>query len=85
VEASCQDQRGQTSKNGINDKNIERIRSATLTDFELYQVTQDIGEAQNVIEQHPQEAARLKEKLEEIYKDLVETSHYWKTESAARD
>jgi arylsulfatase A len=69
----------------INDKNIERIRTATLTDFELYHVTEDIGEDQNVIEQHPQEAARLKQKLEAIYKDLAETSHYWKTESAARD
>ncbi len=69
----------------INDKNIERIRTATLTDFELYHVTEDIGEEQNVIAQHPKEAARLEQKLEEIYKDLAETSHYWKTDSPARN
>lgn len=65
----------------INDKNIERIRAASLLDFELYHVTDDIGEKQNVIEQHPNEAARLEQKLEGIYKELAETSHFWKTES----
>jgi hypothetical protein len=69
----------------INDKTIERIRTATLTDFELYQIAEDIGEEKNVIDQYPKEAARLKQKLEAIYKDLAETSQVWKTTSPARN
>jgi arylsulfatase A len=69
----------------INDKNIDRVRSGALTDFELYHIAEDIGETQNVIERHPAQAAVLKGKLEAIYKDLAESSHYWKTEPAARN
>jgi arylsulfatase A len=69
----------------INDKNIERIRAASLSDFELYHVADDIGEKQNVIEQHPNEAAKLKQKREELYKELAATSHVWKTESPMRN
>ncbi len=64
----------------INDKNIETIRAAKLTDFELYHITEDIGEQQNVIDQHPQEAKALEQKLIAIYQDLAKTSHYWKTQ-----
>ena len=46
----------------INDKNIDAVRSATLTDFELYRITKDIGEEQNIIDQHPNEAAAAEEK-----------------------
>jgi arylsulfatase A len=66
----------------INDRNIETVRTAKLTDFELYRVTEDIGEEQNIIESHPEEAKALKQKLEAIYADLARTSHYWKTEKA---
>jgi arylsulfatase A len=69
----------------INDKNIEQVRAAMLTDFELYHVAEDIGEKQNVIAQQPERAAMLKGKLETIYKDLAETSHYWKTGQTSGD
>ncbi len=61
----------------IHDKNIETIRNGKLTDFELYRVTEDIGEKKNVINAHPKEAAMLKQKLESIYQDLAKSSHYW--------
>lgn len=64
----------------INDKNHSAIRNAQLTNFELYHVTEDIGEEENVIEKHPKEAAALKEKLEKQYRDLAATSHVWTTE-----
>jgi len=61
----------------VNTRNIEAVRSAKLTDFELYCVTEDIGESRNVIGEHTQEAKSLKKKLEAIYRDLAETSHHW--------
>ena len=63
----------------VHDNNIAAVKTAKLTDFELYRVTKDIGEEQNVIEEHPQEAAALKQKLQAIYRDLAETSHVWTT------
>jgi arylsulfatase A len=63
----------------INDRNVDSIRSAKLTDFELYHVTEDIGESENLFEQQADQAAALKNKLEAIYHDLSKTSHYWTT------
>jgi arylsulfatase A len=63
----------------INDRNVDSIRSAKLTDFELYHVTEDIGESENLFEQQADQAAALKNKLEAIYHDLAKTSHYWTT------
>lgn len=63
----------------VNDRNIDSIRAAKLTDFELYHVPDDIGEATNVIDQHAEQAAKLKKKLETLYRELAETSHYWPT------
>ena len=68
----------------VNDRNIDAVRSATLTDFELYRVTEDIGERQNLIDQDPEQAAKLKKKLETIYKELADTSHVWTTKPASK-
>lgn len=64
----------------IHDKNIAAVRNAELTDFELYHVTEDIGEEKNIIDDHPKEAETLKQKLEKYYRELAETSHVWTTQ-----
>ena len=63
----------------VNDRNIQSVRAAKLTDFALYRVTEDIGESTDVIEKHVEQAVVLKKKLEKIYKDLAHTSHHWTT------
>ena len=61
----------------VNSRNIESVRSAKLTDFELYRVTEDIGESRNVIDEHAEQAATLQKKLEKNYRDLAENAHHW--------
>ena len=69
----------------INDRNVHSIRSAKLTDFELYQVTEDVGERENLIQQQAEQAAALKSKLEALYYDLANTSHYWTTSTVGNE
>ena len=66
----------------VNSRNIERVRGARLTDFELYRVTNDIGESKNIIDQHPQQAEKLKKRLSDLYRELAETAHHWKVKRA---
>ena len=63
----------------VYDGNLNAVRSAELTNFELYEVTKDIDEGTNVIDKYPEEATALKSKLRGLYQELTETSHYWKT------
>ena len=67
----------------VNDRNIEQVRSAKLTDFELYRVTEDISEQKNVITEAGNPGKQLRSKLEAIYQDLAETSHHWTVRKAA--
>jgi len=65
----------------VSDRTVQSVRAAQLTDFELYRVTEDIGESTNIIKQHAKQAAALKKKLERLYRDLAETSHHWTSPS----
>lgn len=59
------------------DGNLDTVRSAAVTGFELYRVSDDIGESENLAETMPATAAELGAKLESLYRDLVHTAHYW--------
>ncbi len=61
----------------IHTGNIAAVRAAKLTHFELYRVTEDIDELENVIDANVERAAALKKRLVAIYQDLAETSHHW--------
>lgn len=56
--------------------NREEILAAKLTDFELYRVTEDIGEENDVYET-ASASKQLKRQMERMYKELVTSSHYW--------
>ena len=53
------------------------VSDAKLTDFELYDVTQDIGESNNLAESYPELLEEMSRRLEENYRELVTTSHVW--------
>lgn len=57
--------------------NRERILAAELTDHELYDVSTDVAETTNVIADAV-EATQLKALLKKHYRELAETSHFWK-------
>jgi arylsulfatase A len=61
----------------VHSGNVEAVRAAELTDFEVYRVTEDIGEERDIAGEFPEETAALKQKLQRLYRELTETSHYW--------
>jgi arylsulfatase A len=57
--------------------NAVRVKSATLTDVEIYRVTNDIGESRNLALENPKELHTLTSKLKKAYDDLIKNSHVW--------
>lgn len=58
--------------------NLERISNAKLTDFQLYEVVDDIDESENVIDAHPEVAKRLQTQMRKAYHDLLENGVVWR-------
>ena len=58
--------------------NVDAVWAAELTDFELYNVAEDIGETRNLATERPAVLAELRAKLEEYYEELKATSHVWR-------
>ena len=61
----------------ITTANLAAVRDASLTDLEIYDVTNDIHEDNNLARSQPENAKRLREKLERHYRELVTNSHVW--------
>ena len=61
----------------LNDRNISEIRSAKFIDFEVYKVSEDIHEDQNLSAEDNSSIQKLKEKLEKNYKELLGDSFIW--------
>jgi arylsulfatase A len=53
------------------------LANAKLTDLELYDVTQDIDESENLADVDPQLAAQMLAKLSQQYLELLNDSHLW--------
>lgn len=64
----------------VTTKNVADIANVKLTDFEVYDVAQDIAEAKNLAASSNGEVpvALLKKKLRDAYADLTTGSHVWK-------
>jgi arylsulfatase A len=56
---------------------LPSVRDAKLTDLEIYDVTVDIDESENLAKQNAPLANEMRAKLEKAYRELVTTSHVW--------
>ena len=56
---------------------LAEIQRAQLTDFEIYNMTSDIGESTNLFASDSSTAGRLSKKLDTLYRELVSDSHVW--------
>ena len=61
----------------ISGKNVGEVRAAELTDFEIYNLRHDIGEARNLAPSDPELRQRLVNKLNEQYSELLQDSYVW--------
>lgn len=69
---------GQLPKvSNIDGQNIETVRTAELTDFQLFHLPEDIAEASDVKEAHPDVFQKMKDQLQSAYAEMVQTAHYW--------
>jgi arylsulfatase A len=61
----------------VNTQNEAEIKGATLSDFQIFDLSRDIGESDDLSSSHPEKLAELKQRLETHYKELVDGSHVW--------
>lgn len=61
----------------LNDRNIPEIRSAKFTDFEVYKVSEDLHEDQDLSTDNSSSIKKLKKKLKRNYKELLGDSFIW--------
>jgi arylsulfatase A len=61
----------------ITEANRSSLLQVKLGDFELYKISQDIGEMNNLAEKNPKKLNFMAQKLELIYKDVVQGAKTW--------
>ena len=62
----------------INQKNVSQAKGATLSDFQIFDLSQDIDESKNLAETNPSKLKELQNTMEIYYRELVNDSHVWK-------
>ncbi len=63
--------------NTVHSGNADQVKGATLSDFQVFDLSQDIGEGKDLAKTNPAKLAKLKKKLETHYRELIEGSHVW--------
>ncbi|HAE12524.1 MAG TPA: arylsulfatase [Opitutae bacterium] len=61
----------------IDSRNADQVKGATLSDFQVFDLSQDVGEKKDLAKTNPAKLTELKKKLETHYRELVEGSHVW--------
>lgn len=61
----------------ITTETLSSVCDAKLTDIEIYDISKDIHEQNDLAASMPGEAQVLTQKLEQAYRELVTTSHVW--------
>ncbi|MCM8525507.1 MAG: sulfatase-like hydrolase/transferase [Lentisphaeraceae bacterium] len=58
--------------------NVEAVKSAKVSEIEIYKITDDIAESKKLNDKYPEKLSELKKKLEAEYQKLLSDSHIWK-------
>jgi arylsulfatase A len=69
----------------INAATAPQVRAARLTDFSLYRVTDDLGEARDVSATEPAKLKELSAKMETLYREVATTMHVWPETTASAE
>ena len=64
--------------NKVDGRNDAQVKGATLSDFQVFDLSKDVGESTDLAKTNPDKLAELKKRLQTHYKELVEGSHVWK-------
>ena len=61
----------------VTTENEAAIKAASLSDFQIFKITDDIGESNDLSESMPEKRADLVQRLKLGYQNLLEGSHIW--------
>ncbi len=61
----------------VHEGNRDAVVGAALGDFQLFRVTEDMGESQDLLASEPEVAARLERRMRSAYAELVRSSFVW--------
>jgi len=59
--------------------NQAEVKAAKLSDLQIFHVTEDVSESNDLSESRPDKLAELRQRLEDHYRELVAGSHIWDT------
>jgi arylsulfatase A len=57
---------------------MSQAKGATLSDFQIFDLSQDIDESNNLTETNPSKLKELQKIMEMHYRELVNDSYVWK-------
>ena len=57
---------------------MSQAKGATLSDFQIFDLSQDIDESKNLAETNPTKLKELQNTMEIQYRELVNDSYIWK-------
>jgi arylsulfatase A len=63
--------------NVLHSGNADQVKGATLSDFQIFDLSKDIGERKDLAKTKPAKLVELKTRLKTHYRELVEGSHVW--------
>ncbi len=66
--------------NNLYDGNIEKVRNSVMTNFQLFNIMEDIDESNDLSKSNPEQFAKMKKLLEDEYLKLLNGSHIWSRE-----
>ncbi|MDB4438520.1 sulfatase-like hydrolase/transferase [bacterium] len=64
----------------VNKGNAEKVKEATLSDFQLFEVSTDVDESEDLTKNDPETFSKLKSLLQSEYASLVNDSHVWEND-----
>ncbi len=63
--------------NTVHAGNADQVKGATLSDFQVFDLSSDIGEKKDLAKTNPAKLAELKKRLHAHYRELIDGSHVW--------
>ena len=61
----------------VTSENEALVKQAKLSDFQIFKITEDLAESNDLSSSMPEKLAELKQRLETHYQELLEGSHIW--------
>ena len=61
----------------VTSKNEAKVKAAVLSDFQIFKITEDVGESNDLLSSMPEKSAMLIQRLRDNYQELLDGSHIW--------